>query len=54
MDNEHRVFNTVNEDLFPDCRQQPLGQSAGGHNNPLPQLQQENNDNADDSKFTID
>ncbi len=33
----------VNEELFPDSRQRPLGQSAGGHNDPLPQLQRVNN-----------
>ncbi len=54
MDNVRRVFNAVNEELFPDGRQRPLGRSAGGHNDPPPQLQQENNDNADDSEFATD
>ncbi len=52
--NVRRVLNGVNEELFPDSRQRPLGQSAGGHNDPLPQLQQvsnednvANDDNAD-------
>ena len=54
MDNVRRVLNAVNEELFPDSRQRPLGQSAGRHNDPLPQLQQENNDNADDSEFATD
>ncbi len=54
MDNVCKVFQAVNEELFPDGRQRPLGQSAGGHNNPLPPLQQENNDNADDSEFDTD
>ena len=49
-----KVLNAVKEELFPDGRQQPLGQSAGGHNDPLPQLQQVNNDNADNSKFATD
>ncbi len=44
----------MNEELFPNSRQRPLGQSAGGHNNLLPQLQQENNDNADNSEFATD
>ena len=41
MDKVHRVLNAVNEELFPDGRQRPLGQSAGGHNDTLPQLQQQ-------------
>ena len=54
MDNVPKVLNALNEELFPDGRQRPLGQSAGWHNDLLPQLQQENNDNADDSEFTTD
>ncbi len=53
MDNVHKVFQAVNEELFPDGRQRPLGQSAGGHNDPLPPLQQ-NNDNTEDSEFATD
>ena len=53
MDNVRKVFNAVNEELFPDGRQRPLGRSAGGHNDPPPQLQRED-DNADDSEFATD
>ncbi len=60
MDNVLRVLSAVNEELFPDGRQRPLGQSAGGQNEPLPQLQRVNNEDditnndnaADDSKAT--
>ncbi len=52
MENVHIMLNAMIEELFPDGRQRPLGQSAGGHNDPLSQLQQVNNDNAtDDSEF---
>ncbi len=54
MDNVRRVFNSLNKKLFNNGRQWPLGQSAGGHNDLLPQLQQENNNNADNSKFATD
>ena len=54
MDNVRKVLQAVNEELFPNGRQRPLGQSAGGHNDPLPPLQQEINDNADDSDFDED
>ncbi len=41
--------------LFPDSRKRPLGQSAGGHDDPLPQLQKVNNeDDADDSTVPED
>ncbi len=53
MDNVCKVLQAVNKELFPDGRQRPLGQSAGGHNDPLPPLQQ-NNDNAEDSEFATD
>ena len=54
MDNVSRVFNVMNKELFPDNRQQPLGQSAGGHNDPLPQLQQVNNkDNDTDNNSDV-
>ncbi len=49
MDNVRKVLQAVNKELFPDGRQRPLGQSAGGHNDPLPQLQQVNNNVADNA-----
>ncbi len=48
------MFKAVNEELLPNSRQRPLRQSAAGHNDPLPPLQQENNDNTDDSEFATD
>ncbi len=39
MVNVRRALSAVNEELFPDGRQRPLGQSAGGHNDLLPPLQ---------------
>ena len=38
----------MNEELFPDGRQQPLGQSAGRQKDPLPPLHLNNNNDADD------
>ncbi len=39
MDNVRIALNAVNDELFPDGRHRPLGQNAGTHNDPLPQLQ---------------
>ncbi len=49
MDNVRKALSAVNEELFPDDRQRPLGQSPGGHNDPLLPLQVNNDDDTDDS-----
>ena len=54
MDNLRKVSSAANKELFPDGTQRPLKQSARGHNDPLTQLQQLNDNNEVTNNGNVD
>ncbi len=54
LDNVCKVLLAVNKELFPNGRQEPLGQSVVGHNDLLPHLQHVNDEkNVTDSNKDV-
>ncbi len=54
MDNVRIVLNTMNEELFPNCKQTPLEQLTGMQNYPLLQLQRQDEPQEEDKDVSTE